>query len=185
MTDQVNDRYHREPALRKLRDAIITNRQKLDHMYADHSGSEVAWVARNLLELDIWTIYCAHSEECAKRFIGDGARDAFGMIDLPDDFLKPESIPTFQSERARLTKVAEQRGVSDLSGVFKRVAKAAKEMGVSHFEKKNMMLSKFAHPTALIVLYPESVNEVKDVCYKAGVLWAEEALRVANEFLRA
>ncbi len=41
----------------------------------------LAWRARNLLELSVWSMYCSKSKEHARRLYEDAGRDVLGVFD--------------------------------------------------------------------------------------------------------
>ncbi len=113
----------------------------------------VAQAARNLIELHIWTEYCRASEQNAKRFYDDAARD---MREVLESIQKLYSTYNGEPER----KVSElldslrthvvKFNVEDFDGAYKRVANAAKELGKEDtFGTLYKVASKLAHPTSL------------------------------------
>ncbi len=120
--------------------------------------SLLAWRARNLLELSIWSQYCSKTEEHAHRLYEDAGRDEIGIY---EEFFKwgtatskeQDFLDLFSEASKNLEQRAMKEGISSLQGKFKEVADAAKELGMGHHYKvANRMLSKFAHPTALSIL---------------------------------
>jgi hypothetical protein len=121
----------------------------------------LAWRARNLLELSVWSTYCAKSRENARRVYEDAGRDVGDIFDafkkwgvataVAADWFDPFATAKQDlSERARLLD-----GIQSLDGPYKRVSEAAKECGIGeHFSLSYKMLSKFAHPTAMRILAP-------------------------------
>ena len=121
----------------------------------------LAWRARNLLELCVWSTYCVKSRENARSVYEDARRDIRDILDAfikwgtataqADDWLDPLATAKQDlSERARLLG-----GIASLDGPYKQVSDAAKECGISeHFTLSYKMLSKFAHPTAMRILAP-------------------------------
>jgi hypothetical protein len=127
----------------------------------------LAWRARNLLELSVWSTYCAKSRDNARRVYEDAGRDIRGIFDAfikwgavttqAADWLDPlATAKQALSDRARLLN-----GIESLEGSYKQVSEAAKECGIGeHFSLSNKMLSKFAHPTAMRILAPP--DEARD-----------------------
>lgn len=120
----------------------------------------VAWRARNLLELSVWSMYCAKSRENARRVYEDAVRDTRDIYNvfiewgtakaLPADWLDP-----LTDARQDLFDRAAAEGIESLEGPYTAVSKAAKECGIGdHFNVSYRMLSKFAHPTAMRILAP-------------------------------
>lgn len=126
----------------------------------------LAWHARNLLELSVWSMYCANSRNNARRVYEDAGRDVHRIYDafiqwgtaiaLPTDLLDPIVTAKHDvSERARLLD-----GIESLDGPYKKVSEAAKECGIGgHFSVSYKLLSKFAHPTAMRILAPPDENK--------------------------
>ena len=117
-----------------------------------------AWLARNLLELNIWLSYCVRSRDDAKRFYDDKARDMFDFLNhmevLTNLADRPELLMTdlIEGTRKRIADEAETDGCEDIDETYQRVYSAAKEMGLgAFFGSLNKILSKFAHPTAMMV----------------------------------
>lgn len=117
-----------------------------------------AWATRNLLELTVWLNYCVRSRDCAKRFYDDKARDIVNFLDAIDGLVKLINNPdlaTFdllEGTRQRIAMKAELDGYEDIHGTYQPVHEAAQEVGLGlFFRSTNKLLSKFAHPTAMIV----------------------------------
>ena len=124
----------------------------------------LAWRARNLLELAVWSKYCAKDGQNARRLYEDSGRDsrelydktlAFGKAghftsEPPSDCSKPvEEAKQDLYERARA------EGIDSLDEQYLNVGSAAADCGNgAHFALMNKMLSKFAHATALRILSP-------------------------------
>jgi hypothetical protein len=133
--------------------------------------SILAWRARNLLELSIWIYYFCHDRKCARRFYDDQARD---MFDMMDGFKKLIAVmPTteqslhevVQASKTRIAELAALQGMSDLDEQYTRVFQAARELQVGEFfASVNKFLSKFAHPTALIVFTFQDETHRAEMC---------------------
>lgn len=136
----------------------------LKHAYESNKDEDtalLAWRARNLLELSVWSTYCARSRDNARCLYEDAGRDVRDTVDAfirwgtntaqADDWLDPFAAANQGlSERAR--RLA---GIQSLDGPYKPVRKAAMECGIGeHFGLSYKMLSKFAHPTAMRILAP-------------------------------
>jgi hypothetical protein len=133
----------------------------LKNAYAEkreRDASLLAWRARNLLELSVWSIYFTKSRENARRLYEDAGRDVLEILGAFErwgrataqsaDWLRP-----LTSEKQDLSQRAEAEGIETLEGSYKRVADAAKDCGfVEHYSLSFKMLSKFAHPTAMQIL---------------------------------
>ena len=129
-----------------------------------------AWAARNLLELSIWCEYCIQSESNARMFFCDKARDALGLVEAFEGLVaggSNDAIDTAAaSAKATFNTFFTAQSV-EMDAEFKRVHKAAKDLGVVQeraFRYLNIVLSKFVHPTALIV------NSAMDDAQKSGLV---------------
>jgi hypothetical protein len=166
-----------------LEKAIQEELRELEHANRSRPLNSVAWIARNLLELSIWTAHCVQSAQNARQLFDDAARDTFDALKLPDRFsIDPEF--SFEAMRANMISAAEEKGVLGLDENYKHVADAAKALGLSEcFKWNNKLLSKFAHPTALwIMTESEQLEGFRELLYSGGLLWGREALKVMNEF---
>ena len=136
---------------------IALNATAFDLERARREGrtATLAWSARNFLELSIWTEYCCASEDNAKRFKDDTKRDFFGMIAAAKGAsLTPEQQQKLDAQLQRLERIFNTQSfkISDEFNDFKRVSKAATELGrEGEFFSWNKFFSKMAHPTAYIV----------------------------------
>jgi hypothetical protein len=133
---------------------------------AEGDSSLLAWRARNLLELSVWSIYSANNRDNARRLYEDAGRDALGVFDAfikwgtasaqGADWLRPlEHAKDDLAQRATLNRI------DSLDGPYKQVSEAAKECGIgSQYSLRFKMLSKFTHPTAMRIL--ASADEAKN-----------------------
>ena len=150
------DRNTQSDLLKKIRQSVEQNSTELQLAFSERPLNTVAWLARNLLELAIWSEYCTQSEENAKEFVIDSARDACDVLDIPDGLLSKES---FQPIRQELIAKARTDGF-DIEENYTRVATAAKKLGrIEFFKHMNKAFSKFAHPTALSIVYNPNDEE--------------------------
>jgi len=143
----------------------------LKRAHRENGGAPLlAWRARNLLELSVWSMYCAKSRQYARRFYEDAGRDELGLYSAfttwgvvtaqSADWLQP-----IANAKQDLSQRAAAAGIDSLDGVYKRVHEAAKECGLGdHFSLYFTMLSKFAHPTAMHILAPP--DEARDALQK-------------------
>ena len=155
----------------------------------------LAWRARNLLELSIWSIYCAKSRDNARRVYEDAGRDVRGIFDAfikwgtvtaqASDWLDP--ISTAKLDLAARALALD--GIASIDGSFKGVRDAAKECGMDeHFSLSFKILSKFAHPTALRILAPpddERAGVLRDLFLSQGCLFFTGAFQAIEGQLRA
>jgi hypothetical protein len=141
----------------------------------------LAWRARNLLELSVWSAYCAKTRENARRLYEDAGRDTRGIYAAfikwglatakAGDWLDP--IATAKQDLSQRALLLD--GIESLDGPYKQVSEAAKECGLGeHFSLSFKMLSKFAHPTAMRILAaPDEKRErvQRDLFFSHGCLF--------------
>jgi len=139
----------------------------LRRAYGDESerdSSLLAWPARNLLELTVWSLYCGKDRANARRLYEDAGRDVLGIYSAFEKWgtataKEAEFINLFSSAKQELSSRAAADGIAFLDGDFKKVNEAAEEVGIGpHFRLSYKMLSKFAHPTAMRILAPPDVE---------------------------
>lgn len=123
--------------------------------------STLAYLVRNLLELNVWIGYCRMSKSNARRFYEDRWKDGVGLQRALENLVGAlpavPNLSEIQSAMAGFEKTLQQTaataGISSLDDDYTRVAKAADELGYrAFFVALNTFLSKFAHPTAMMVL---------------------------------
>ena len=144
------------------------------------SAMLLAWRARNLLELSVWSNWCAKSRDKTRRVYEDAGRDAADILDALmkwgtktaqlTDWLDP--IATAKQDLSKRALLLD--GIQSLEGNYKRVSEAAKECGIGeHFALSYKLLSKFAHPTAMqILVVPDKQQEalLRDLFFSQGCL---------------
>ena len=143
-----------------------------------------AWNARSLLELWMWTKYCSISTQNARRFHEDAARDMLGLVEAHASMCKLAGIqnPSEISARKLLAKLAQKElGVSKIDPAYARVADAAKQIGLAEqFRAWNVHLSKFAHPTAGLVIgimhQTETLPSIQSSCTTMGLYYAGQCV---------
>jgi hypothetical protein len=137
--------------LEKIRQSVTENLNDLDSAMPNARISTIAWISRNLLELAIWSAFCALSKNNAKQFVLDAGRDATDVMNVPDGILSQTF--SFRNARAETIGQLREEGFETLDQPFTAVSKVAKELGQDDlFKGYNKLLSKFAHPTALLVI---------------------------------
>src|SRR5258708_14954405 len=136
-----------------------------------------AWNARNLLELWIWIEHCTASQENARRFYEDALRDALGLTESLSEMCKLTGVVNEYEDEARrkLAEVAlKEHGIASLDTNYERVARAAKKVGLQEwYAACNAHLSKFAHPTAGLVVgimhQSKNVIDLQPTCTTQGL----------------
>jgi hypothetical protein len=130
--------------------------------YAESDEHYMAWAARTLLELKVWTEYVTVSEDNLRRFFQDmyvDARTAFQVgakatAGLDDHPLKAASQKILDNAKPDLGAKLEGAEVSE-SERYLRLSDVAKELALEiEFSIANMTFSKWAHATAQSVLLP-------------------------------
>src|SRR5207302_8248951 len=115
-----------------------------------------AWNSRNLLELWIWISYCGASHANAQRFHQDALRDMLGLTEALAKLHALRDIPYIHqvTSRKHLGDIAKVNfGMDSLDAAYERVSNAAKQIGLDDmYSPMNIFLSKFAHPTAGLVI---------------------------------
>jgi hypothetical protein len=192
--------------LQELFDIIANRKQTADSWYADliskillsvdrtcsdllktmeqKSVPAAAWNARNLLELWIWTKYCGASRDNARRFNEDALRDVQGLVDALSKMHELREVPNHfaDSSREKIAEVARDKlGLDSLDGSYVRVADAAKSIGLHDwFSSYNSSLSKYAHPTAGLVVgimhQTGALRDLQAVMTTTGVYFAGQCV---------
>ncbi len=131
---------------------------------------EIAWLARNLLELKIWVEYCSLSIINTLEFHEDAIRDLVDM-DVKIGGLDKQTADELEAAKAFLCG-------KRLSKKYKKVEDAAQDTNLKPFyDNYCKILSKFVHPTALSLTFPEGGEEVVRAEFvKVGKQLAAEAL---------
>jgi hypothetical protein len=155
--------------------------------------SGAAWNARNLLELWIWLKFSAPSQDNARRFFEDALRDMQGLTDALSKMHAERGLPNeFEaSARDKLAELAREKlGLDSLDSGYLYVADAAKAIGLADsFGSTNRFLSKFAHPTAGLVLgimhQSGTHRNLQAVMTTTGIYFAGQCVIVLEEIVQA
>jgi hypothetical protein len=156
----------------------------------------VAWNARNMVELAVWNRYCGKSEKNARRFHEDAYRDMKGI------FLSLDQLHKLVGSRYELETDAHEKldhlaqtklGLDSIDAGYERVSSAAKAVGLSEwYFATNTYLSKFAHPTAVLVIgimhQTEMLKDMQSGCLVHGTnsaRWCESDLQRMVQVLTA
>jgi hypothetical protein len=138
----------------------------------------LSWRARNLLELSVWATFCAADRNNARQFFVDLGRDANNLLKAFQTWgeatnQSPDWFQLGLDARDGVANAALARGVASIDGQFTRVADAAGTVGIGHdFTLMNKLLSKFAHPTAMLILGNSETRKMqKDSVYANGCLF--------------
>jgi hypothetical protein len=150
-----------------------------------------AWNARNLLELWVWITYCSASRDNAWRFHEDALRDMTGLTEsLAKMSELVESVNKYVPEAQQKIQIlaSEQLGMSAIDSKFLNVAEAAKAVGIDNwYSPCNKHLSKFAHPTAGLVIgimpQTKKLRDMQAVCTTHGLYFAGECVSSLEKFI--
>ncbi len=142
--------------------------------------SLLAWRARNLFEISIWSIYCAQSEKNARVFYKEAGQDVIDSFNAFTKWGKATSqsddwLNSFEMAQQDISKRAASEGIKSLDGAYKRIGEIAKacDMG-QHYGLSYKILSKFSHPTAMLILAtPDHDKEIlqKNMFYGEGCMF--------------
>jgi Family of unknown function (DUF5677) len=174
---------------------VFSAYQSLRRIYQTKHDLDIpalAWQARNLLELCVWCLYCTKSRENARRFYGDAGRD---LISMSKAYKKNEATAgeTELLEKLTQAEVDLKERVSvdgiTLDQSYLEVRDAAKECGMAnHFQLLYKMASKFAHPTAMLILAPPGrlteETELRDYFFAEGCMLFVSAFEALETRLR-
>src|SRR5208337_2235269 len=159
----------------------------------DQEAVSCAWNSRNLLELWVWLKYCATPRENARRFHEDALRDMQGLTSALSKLHTLQGIPNEFEASARI-KIAEaardKLGLNSLDSDYTHVADAAKVVGLGDFfASNNRLLSKFAHPTAGLVLeimhQSEAHRNLQASLTTSGLFFAGQCVIALEEIVLA
>jgi hypothetical protein len=162
---------------------VFSEYLSLRYAYEDNRArgpSLLAWRARNLLELSVWSIYATKGRENARRLYEDAGRDALDVFSAFSHWgiataQTADWIEQLTSAKDSLGQRAALEGIDSLDGPYKQVSKAAGECGIKDdFRVSYKMLSKFAHPSAMQLLAaPDEKRDTlqRDVFYGKGCLY--------------
>jgi hypothetical protein len=170
----------------------MTNYELVVQAHQAQQIRQIAGATRNLLELVTWSEYCAKSSDNAKRFREDALRDLLGALQVMDNVaeLAPETssqdlaiFKTMIEEFTRqISDIAARSGITNLDSNYKSVIKVAMELGeqqATAYKNVNVLLSKFVHPTALIVnevLDPQWTVVMMNIFLEVAIVSAEGSL---------
>lgn len=172
--------------LEYLERAIETNRQELDRAFNGRPINAVAWLARNLMELQLWTEYCIASEENTTNFRNDLFREMVHLIKIPPSVKDDESVSVklIREFRTEMIDIGKDAGFSDIDAGYIRLVDVAKQLNKSNWYLVcNKFFSKYAHTTAISIVIPEEFNvESRKSFYNFGIEYATEALRLIGKF---
>jgi len=173
-----------------LTTAILKEYKKLKKAYACQDGylQDVAFHARNILELNIWIAYVALSEENARAFYVESGVDGMDLVKVSEKWgiknnQTEEWLEIFPDAKARLIANVGLEGDENLDGRYSEMMEIAKRTGLSEiYPISNKILSKHAHSTAWVVMMHKNqqmILDLKDTFFNKGcwlMLGAVQAL---------
>jgi hypothetical protein len=160
----------------------LTTHAHAARAYRERSLPYLAWATRSLFELGLWTDYSTRSSANAQRFTQDTVRDFVGLLTalgIPNRD-RSDSGAALEELQDLLMKVASTLGMEDLNADYTRAYQAARDMGHDWGEcytQVNRVLSKFVHPTALLMNSPvcdEFVHHFSDLFMQLSDVCASE-----------
>jgi hypothetical protein len=82
--------------LRGLCCEVFAEYLRMKNAYDEQKGDTplLAWRARNLLELSVWSMYCAKRKENARRLFEDAGRDTNDLIKAKNEALRQNNPMT-------------------------------------------------------------------------------------------
>lgn len=155
----------------------------------------IAFGARGLLELWVWAAYCTASTEHARKFYDDKFRDGMDFYDALERLLSlfsdcPNLAEQIEQAKANMDSLAASVGSDAPTEMYTQVAEAAKAVGLADFYRNaNKLLSKLAHPSAMMVLNyvtPAVQSSLHDIAIFAkfiGFLAEAEAWQTIANYL--
>ncbi len=161
----------------------------------EETGSDeslIAWRARNLLEISVWCIYCAKTKENVRIFYKDAGRDVLDTLKAYTEWGRATSqdsdwLDPLEKAKLDISERASAEGIESLKGAYTKIKKVAQECGLEpHFSLGYKHLSKFAHPTAMLIMAQpnqEKERQLKDMFYSQGCMFFVGAFNALEERL--
>jgi hypothetical protein len=178
----------------KLLRRVEGNCQELLETIGKDRLPAAAWIARNLLELWVWIKYCGTRRDNARRFHEDALRDLKGLSELQKELCALHGVDDQTSAMIaqKLKAVAaEHLALDDVDSNYLAVKNAAGAEGVNlarQYLASHRFLSKFAHPTAGLVIgimhQDEKRRELQAVCTTQGVYFAAQGTLAVEAVLQ-
>jgi hypothetical protein len=127
----------------------------LKRAYSSSRLDSLAQALRNLAELDVWVEFCLASEENAKHFFADMARDTREVIEIHNKLhlhVHKASYEGFDNLIKTLIDSSSELQLTNLKESFTPVSRSAKDVGRDlKYAFLYKIASKYAHPTALLL----------------------------------
>lgn len=150
----------------QLSDAITRFSERIPTV---QTAEDAAWVARCLLDLEIWVDHCNDSSERAQQFWQDYVRDL-------NELVRDLKTPIECEVTARYLLLAQGLLTGSKKGDNPTYnATAAKEIDRQEYRKiESAPLSKFVHPTALSMFTMSDMGNLKNRLREGFVAQAEK-----------
>lgn len=157
--------------------------------------SYISWATRNLLELLVWSRYCAFSKQNTLRFYQDSVRDLAGtmaafreLAQYGSETVGAQNLEIVEETETKTMHLAARFGVIPLDVGFLPVATAATEIGMDvDYRKANKILSKLVHPTAYMVCTSVGDGLSGSACehfFMTGVVYALRVHSIIRGFVQ-
>lgn len=157
----------------------------------EHIGV-LALHTRNLLEISIWTIYCVENENNARSFYADAGKDGMDMLNNLEKWATktPEAaglLDSIPEAKDKLRLNAKKHSVESIDDSYIQVGNIAEKLGLgSHYRMAFKTLSKFAHPTAFLIIFGNNtykLNEFKELFYSQGCMFFYESFNRLEQYI--
>lgn len=147
--------------------------------------SLLAWRARNLLELSIWSIYFSKNSDNARCLYVDAGRDAQDLLTTVENWgltndANADWVFAIKAGKLNFSSQAISKGIQELDTPYMRINNVDNEIGIqTQFTVMNKFLSKFAHPTAMQILGSDDTQRSlqSNHFYELGCYFFSEGFR--------
>lgn len=176
--------------------ALRTEYDALNHDYKENkytSRSLLAWRARNLLELNMWARFCCEDDVNAKIFFEEAGKDQLELQEKLEQWGKetnqsPEWFDEREKNKQDIHDQAKKHGITKLNSKFYSLLNISKTIGHDKAYKiHNKILSKFAHPTAMLLFSIESEDKLPRTAYylfSQGCLFFYDGIARIEKFIK-
>lgn len=144
----------------------------------------LAWAARNMLELHIFTRYALASEENTRRFIGDRLIDGIELFSAVRTYALYRDARTDTTAVDETIRIAKEQKIAESINEERYLstsALAAKLGMLEEFQYMNKVASKLVHPTAWSILAMNDEGEYahfKPILFFAGARYGSEIQQI-------
>jgi hypothetical protein len=174
---------------RILEKVIVENKRVALDPEADIS--DLAWAARSLMELLIWSRYIRQSEANLKRFENDfyvnAALTMQALLRLQNDFRKEFPVATRPHEgmyrmQAEMQKAREEAGLASEGPLM--AGDCSKKVGLQkEYNAFSSVTSTLVHPTALSTLKTFHLNVYRPILVTNGLMLASRIIVEARQHI--